>query len=64
MAPLPVYLVAGLVYGMDFDRIKATLQAPDIQNVSNCIFCEINTANVFPHSRVWPSCGQSTGCCL
>jgi hypothetical protein len=34
VAPLPIHLVAGLVYGMDFDSIRATLQTPDIKNVT------------------------------
>ena len=31
VARLPVHLVAGLVYGLDFDAIKSTLGIPEVQ---------------------------------
>ena len=30
---LKVHLVAGLIYGLDFDRIQSTLASPGIRNV-------------------------------
>jgi hypothetical protein len=33
MLALKVHLVAGLIYGLDFDRIQSTLGSPGIRNV-------------------------------
>jgi hypothetical protein len=35
VAPLPVHLVAGLIYGLDFDRIQSTLHSQGISNITS-----------------------------
>lgn len=48
VAPLPIHLVAGLIYGLDFDSIKATLDTPGVKKVC---FHDVNPLSVFGSPR-------------